>query len=189
LGNRRFAGVIVLAAVVAVGLSGCSSISSDATLGSTNGEAVAIGQQAIGFDAAGGTAVGWTSPVSCPASFYDGFRASLPSTDTYQSVDPASFTGLVVDPQLTKGYVATCIVRVVAPQVTLTEIVFLDIDQGHEDALSKKLIADGFVSQGDQQSTDPEGHAITETVYANGQSHVVTGKMTVNSTPAFFIAG
>ena len=150
---------------------------------------MAIGQQAIGFGTSSSTSNGWSSPVSCPQTFYDGFRASLPATASFAAEDPSTFGGLTVDPHLTDGYLATCVVRLTTPQVTVTEIVFVDIDQTHEDALSKKLVDDGFVSQGDQQSTLPNGQAIKETVYVKGLSHVITGTMTVNSTPAFLIAG
>jgi hypothetical protein len=186
-GKHRGVAAVAGSLILAGALAGCSS--ADVTLATTNGGAVAIGQQAIGFGTSSSTSSGWRSPISCPQSFFDGFRASLPATDSYAAEDPSTFSGLSTDPQLTQGYLATCVIRLTTPQATLTEVVFFDIDQTHEDALSKKLLDDGFVSQGNQQATEPDGQSITETIYSNGTARILTGTMTVDSTPAFLIAG
>jgi len=175
--------------MVAVCLSGCSGVAAEATLGSTNGEAVAIGQQAVGFTASGSSSADWTSPIACPASFEDGLRSSTPSGDSIQSVDPKTVTGPVSDPQLTKGYVATCVDRITSPTKSLVELTFFDIDESHSDAIVTRLSNDGFVSHGTTQNTDAQGHPYAETIYSSDQSAVVVETVTINSTPALIVVG
>jgi hypothetical protein len=187
LGNRRFAVITALAAVLAVSLSGCNS--ADMTLGSTNGEAVAIGQQAIGFTTNGGSSTGWTSPISCPDGFEQGLRSSVPSTDTLQKLDPTKVSGPATDPQLTSGYVATCVYQLSSATNTVIELAFFDIDVDHETAISTRLITDGYVSLGTTQSTDPAGHPFTQTIYQKGLTRILLGTSTIDSIPAFVVAG
>ena len=189
MGNRRFVGVVVLAAVVAAGLSGCSGIAADATLGSTNGEAVAIGQQAIGFTTGGGSSAGWTSPIACPDGFEQGLRSTTPSTDTLQKIDPTTVTGPVSDPKLTTGYTATCVYRMSTPTQSILEFAFFDIDESHTTALTTKLVGDGFASQGTTQSTDAQGQPFSQTIYSNGSARIVVATTTIDSTPALLVAG
>jgi hypothetical protein len=187
LGNRRFVVVAALGALLACALSGCSS--ADVTLDSTNGEAVAIGQQAIGFTSSGGSSSGWTSPISCPDAYEAALRAGLPSTDTLQSLDPTEVSGPASDSQLTTGYVATCADQITTPTGTLTELAFFDIDVDHESAISTRLIADGFASQGPTKSTDAQGHPYTETIYQEDLKRVVVESVTIDSVPALVVVG
>ena len=189
LGNRRFYGAIVLAVGLAAALSGCSGTVATATLGSTNGEAVAIGQEAIGFTSSGGSSAGWASPIACPAGFEDGLRSSTPTADTLLKVDPTTVTGPVSDPQLTTGYVATCVYRVTTPSNSILELAFFDIDDVHSAAIAAQLVSDGFVSQGTTTHNDAEGHTVTQTIYASAVARVVIASLTINSTPALVIAG
>jgi len=157
-------------------------------LGSTNGEAVAIGQQAIGFTSAGGSSAGWTSPIACPDSFENGLRSSAPSTDTFLKMDPKTISGPPSDPQLTAGYIATCVFQINTGTASVLEIAFFDIDDAHASAITKKLVSDGFVSQGTTNNTQ-DGHPYSETVYSNGTSRIVVETVTIDSTPALLIAG
>jgi hypothetical protein len=188
LGNRRFRVSFVVAAVFAVGLSGCSSLSADQTLGSTNGGAVAIGQQAIGFTSSGGTSAGWISPVSCPDSFEQGLRMTIPATYTVQKIDPKTVGGPASDPQLTKGYVATCAYSVNTGNTTLVALAFFDIDNGHASALKSKLASDGFTA-GQTTSSSVGGHPFELTLYAGATSRIVVESMTIDTVPAFMIVG
>jgi hypothetical protein len=186
LGNRRFVGVAVLGAVVALALAGCSS---DYFLGSTNGEAVAIGQQALGFTSSGGSSAGWTSPISCPAGFEEGLRSSSPATDTIVKVDPTTVTGPASDPKLTTGYIATCAYRVSTATTTIIELAFFDMDDSHVSAIATKLKSDGFVPGAPVQSTDSNGDPVAQTIYSNGSARIVMATVTVSSTPALLVAG
>jgi hypothetical protein len=187
LGNRRFVAIAGLGALLACVLSGCSS--ADLTLASTNGQAVAIGQQALGFTASGGSSSGWTSPISCPDSFGQGLQSSLPSTDTLLKLDPSTVSGPAVDPQLTTGYVATCADQVGTASSTIVELAFFDIDVDHESAISTRLVSDGFASQGAVQNTDAQGHPYTQTIYQKGLTRVVLETITIDSIPALVVVG
>ena len=187
MGNRRFVVVAALGALVACALSGCSS--ADITLGSTNGEAVAIGQQALGFTASGGSSAGWTSPVSCPDGFEEGLRSTLPSKDTLQSLDPTTVSGPTNDPQLTTGYVATCADRITTATNTLIALAFFDIDVDHASAIATRLVSDGYASLGANQTTDAEGQPLTETIYQKGLTRVVVESVTLDSIPALMVIG
>jgi hypothetical protein len=186
LGNRRVVFGVVLAASCAVALSGCTA---DSTFESTNGEAVAIGQQAIGFTSSGGSSAGWTSPIACPQAFEDGLRSSTPTTATIQKIDPTTVTGPIADPNLTTGYVATCVYRLTTSTNSVLELAFLDIDDTHSAVIPTKLVADGFVSQGATQSTDAAGHQYSQTIYSNGTARVVVATLTIDSIPALLVAG
>ncbi|HEX4402625.1 MAG TPA: hypothetical protein VHZ98_14985 [Galbitalea sp.] len=187
LGNRRFVVLAALGALLACVLSGCNS--ADVTLGSTNGQAVAIGQQALGFTSSGGSSSGWTSPISCPDGFAQGLQSGLPSTDTLLKLDPSTVSGPVGDPQLTTGYVATCAYRLTTATTTIVELAFFDIDVDHESAISTRLVSDGFASQGAAQNTDAQGHPNTQTIYQKALTRVVLEAITINSIPALVVVG
>ncbi len=189
LGNRRFIVVAAIGAVLAGALSGCSGLSADETLGSTNGEAVAIGQQALGFTSSGSSSTGWTSPIACPAGYAQGLSSTTPASDTILQIDPTTVTGPASDPQLTAGYVATCADRVSSATSSILELSFFDIDDAHAKAISTRLLDDGFVSEGTTHTTDARGDPYVQTVYQKGLSRIAVATVTVDSTPALIIAG
>ena len=175
-------------AVLAVGLCGCSSLAAEQTLASTNGGAVAIGQQALGFTSSGGNSAGWISPISCPGSFEDGLRSTIPANYTVQEVDPKTVSGPASDPQLTKGYVATCAYSINTGTTTLVALAFFDLDAGHASALQSKLASDGFTA-GQTNSSSAGGHPFDLTIYTGATSRIAVEMMTIDTTPAFMIVG
>jgi hypothetical protein len=167
-------------------LAGCSS--DDAILDTTNGEAVAIGQQALTFGSSSGSSSGWTSPVACPASFEEGLRSGAPSTDSFEKLDPSTVSGPTRDPDLTTGYVATCVYRVTSSTGSIIELAFFDIDETHTAAIESRLTADGFVSQGTTNQT-LQGNPYAQTIYANATTRIVVESITIDSVPAFIVVG
>jgi hypothetical protein len=174
---------VVVVGVLAAALSGCSG-RSDAS----NGNAVAIGQQAVGFTASGGNSAGWISPVSCPDSFEAGLRSTIPATYSLVKLDPTTVSGPASDQQLTKGYVATCAYDVNTGTQTLVALAFFDIDDGHATAIRSKLAADGF-EPGQTNTSTIGGHPFDLTIYAGVSSRIAVEAMTIDSTPAFMIVG
>jgi len=158
-------------------------------LGATNGEAVAIGQQAIGFTTSGGSAAGWTSPIACPDGVQAGLQATAPATDTFVQLDPTTISGPTQDPGLTKTDVATCVFRLNSPHLSIVELVFIDMDASHEKQITAQLVKDGYTADPPSQSTGANGVVLNETIYRNASGGIVTGTIQVGTTPAFLVAG
>jgi hypothetical protein len=186
LGNRRICGAVIVGVVLANALAGCSS---SVAAGLSNSQAVAIGQEALGFTSSDSSPSGTSDDsgiaTSCPDSLKAGLLAGLPSTAALAILNPSVTAGVGADPELTQGYTASCAFGIAeSGKKTVDELYFIGISDADEKVITSRVVNDGFV--GGTEATITSG---TQQIFTKGSAGVAIDKLTLAGEPVLLIAG
>ena len=182
VGNRRLAVLAVVATVLAVSLTGCagSPAVSDAA-------AIALGKQALSFsssDSSQSTGSGWTSPEPCPDALKAALTNELPAGSSVSTLDPATVSGPLLDPQLTAGDISTCAFSVTANGHVLTQLYFIGMDDTAAAVITSKLVSDGFTA-----GVPTASGTGSQQIYTSTAGGIAISRGTEAGEPIFIVSG